>query len=114
LISCLSKFILFVRGLVGPSLLVILRLVDLGDGDMGIAAYPFPISHNMGANMDAMNRHHAIRKRAFHLLDAVGAPIAVVAIVDVCADKLLRRESRSAGHAVDAFGDEVAHAFALR
>ena len=61
----------------------------------------------MATDMDAMDRHHDVREGAFDLLDAVGTPIAVVAIVDVCGDKLLGRESRSADHAVDAFGDEV-------
>ena len=43
--------------------------------------------------MDAMDRHHYVRQCAFDLLDAVGAPTAVVAVVDVCGDKLLSGES---------------------
>jgi hypothetical protein len=64
--------------------------------------------------MDAMDCHHDIRESAFGLLDAEGAPITLIAIVHIRGDKLLGRESRSAAHAIDAFGDEVAHAFALR
>ena len=57
---------------------------------MGVTADPLSVSHDMGTDVDAMDGHHDVRECALGLFDAVGAPIAVVAIVDVCADKLLR------------------------
>jgi hypothetical protein len=50
----------------------------------------------MGTDVDSMDGHHNVRECALDLFDAVGPPIAVVAIVDVGTDKLLR-ESRSPG-----------------
>ena len=62
---------------------------------MGIAADAFSVSHNIGGYMDAMDRHHDIREFAFGLLDAVGAPITLIAIVHVRGDKFLGRETRA-------------------
>ena len=49
----------------------------------------------------------------FGLLDAVGAPSTLIAIVHIRGDKLLGRETRPANHALNAFGDEIFHAFAF-
>ena len=56
---------------------------------MGVAANPLSVSHDMGPNVDAMDCHHEIRELALGLLDAVGPPIAVVAVVDIGGDEIL-------------------------
>jgi hypothetical protein len=97
---------LFVAGLV-------VLIGRLGEGDMGIAAGPPFVSHDMGTDVDSMDSHHNVREGAFDVLDAEGTPVVVVAIVDVCRDEFLSGESLAATLAEDALGDEVFDALAF-